>query len=42
MMFDEDFATIQPGDALPLIDFSTLDEVLQDFDTFINFPDSLL
>lgn len=42
MMFDEDFATIQPGDALPLIDFSALDEVLQDFDMFINFPDSLL
>ena len=42
MMFDDDFATIQPGDALPLIDFSALDEVLQDFDTFINFPDSLL
>lgn len=37
MMFDEDFATIQPGDALPLIDFSALDEVLQDFDTYHKF-----
>mgnify|MGYP001114077400 FL=1 len=41
MMFDEDFATIQPGDALPLIDFSALDEVLQDFDTFVNSPNPL-
>ena len=41
MMFDEDFATILPGDALPLIDFSALDEVLQDFDTFVNFPNPL-
>ena len=41
MMFDEDFATIKPGDALLLIDFSALDEALQDFDTFINSPDSL-
>lgn len=41
MMLDEDFATIQPGDALPLIDFSALDEVLQDFDTFVNSPNPL-
>lgn len=41
MMFDEDFATIQPGDALPLIDFSALDEALQDFDTFVNSPNPL-
>lgn len=30
-----------PGDALPLLAFSTLDEALQDFDTFVNSPNPL-
>lgn len=40
MMFDEGFATILPVDTdiLSPFDFSDIDEALQDFDTFINFP----
>ena len=30
-----------PGDALPSLDFSALDEALQDFDTFVNSPNPL-
>lgn len=41
MTLDEDLETIQQVDALPLIDFSALNEALKDFDTFINSPDSL-
>lgn len=41
MTLDEDLETIQPGDALPSIDFSAIDEALQDFDTFVNFPNLL-
>ena len=40
MMFDEDFATILPvdTDTLSPLDLSEIDEALQDFNTFINFP----
>lgn len=41
MTLEEDFETIQTGDALPLLDFSALDEALQDFDTFVNSPNPL-
>jgi hypothetical protein len=41
MTLEEDLETIQPGDALPLLDFSALDEALQDFDTFVNSPNPL-
>lgn len=41
MTLEEDLEAIQPGDALPLLDFSALDEALQDFDTFVNSPNPL-
>ena len=41
MTLEEDLETIQPGDALPFLDFSALDEALQDFDTFVNSPNPL-
>jgi hypothetical protein len=41
MTLEEDLETIRPGDALPLLDFSALDEALQDFDTFVNSPNPL-
>ena len=41
MTLEEDLETIQPWDALPLLDFSALDEALQDFDTFVNSPNPL-
>lgn len=41
MTLEEDLETIQPGDALLLLDFSALDEALQDFDTFVNSPNPL-
>lgn len=41
MTLEKDLETIQPGDALPLLDFSALDEALQDFDTFVNSPNPL-
>ena len=43
MMFDEDFATILPvdTDTLSPLDLSEIDEALQDFDTFVNFPNPL-
>lgn len=41
MTLEYDLETIQPGDALPLLDFSALDEALQDFDTFVNSPNPL-
>ena len=41
MTLEEDLETIQPGDALPLLDSSALDEALQDFDTFVNSPNPL-
>lgn len=40
MTLEENLETIQPGDALPLLDFSALDEALQDFDTFVTFVNS--
>lgn len=41
MTLEEDLETIQQVDALPLLDFSALDEALQDFDTFVNSPNPL-
>ena len=41
MTLEEDLETIRPGDALPLLGFSALDEALQDFDTFVNSPNPL-
>lgn len=41
MTLEEDLETFQPVDALPLLDFSALDEALQDFDTFVNSQNPL-
>lgn len=41
MTLEEDLETIQPGVELPSLDFSALDEALQDFDTFVNSPNPL-